>query len=82
MSEGRPPGSRRSPSNQSSAATLLALFGLLLIGGGLLGLTALVLPFVWGFVIVAMLFIVPIAFHYLVWGWWMSQMKDEPPDDE
>jgi membrane protein YdbS with pleckstrin-like domain len=80
-----PPRPRRtSPdSAQSNAATAIALFGLLLVGGALLGLTVLVLPQIVGLVaVVGGLFVIPIAFHYLVWGWWMSQMKDDDPDDE
>lgn len=70
-------------SAQSNAATWIALFGLLLVGGALLGLTALVMPQFLGLIaVVGGLFVVPIAFHYLVWGWWMSQMKDDTPDDE
>jgi hypothetical protein len=80
-----PPRPRRTaPSEaESNAATWIALFGLLLIGGALLGLTVLVLPQFLGVIAVAGgLFAVPIAFHYLVWGWWMSQMKDEYPEDD
>lgn len=70
-------------SDQSNAGTWIALFGLILIGGALLGLTVLVMPQFIGLVaVVGGLFVVPIAFHYLVWGWWMSQMKDDDPDDE
>jgi hypothetical protein len=77
---GRPePSSHR---GQSNAATAIALFGLVLIGAALLGLMALVLPQLLGIVVVILIFAVPAAFHYLVWGWWLSQMKDEQAEDE
>lgn len=78
------PPVRPSPtkSSQSDAATYLAMIGILVIAAALLGLTALVLPFVQGLAIVALLFVAPITFHYVVWGWWLSQMKDDGTDDE
>lgn len=75
---------RRPSSSQSNAATALALAGLVVLGLSLLTLVAFVLPFVRGIIVIAMLFIIPAAFHYLVWGWWLSQMRDEEsePDEE
>jgi hypothetical protein len=68
---------------QSNSGTILALFGVILIGGALLGLVALVMPQVMGIVVVVGgLFIVPLVLHYLTWGWWLSQMKDERAEDE
>lgn len=70
-------------SSQSNAATAIALFGLLLIGGALLGLMALVLPQVVGvLVVVLLLFALPMVLHYLVWGWWLSQMRDNEPEND
>jgi hypothetical protein len=67
---------------QSNANTAIALFGLLLISGGILGLMSLVLPQVAGLLLVVLLvFVVPMALHYIVWGWWLSQMK-ESEDEE
>jgi Flp pilus assembly protein TadB len=67
----------RSSRPQSNAGTAIALFGLLLISGAILGLMSLVLPQVAGVLLVILLvFVLPMALHYLVWGWWMSQMKD------
>lgn len=68
---------------RANLATMIALFGLLAIAAGLLGLMALVLPHLLGIVVVVFtLFAGPIALHYLVWGWWLSQLKDENPDDD
>jgi hypothetical protein len=65
---------RNSPSgSQSNAATAIALLGLLLISALLLGLMALVLPQVLGVLAVILIFALPAAIHYLVWGWWLSQ---------
>jgi hypothetical protein len=70
-------------SDRSNAATFVALFGLILMGGALVGLTALVLPQFLGLVlVVGGLFVLPALFHYLVWGWWLSQIKDDDPDDD
>jgi len=68
---------------RANMATLIALFGLLLGGAALVGLVALVMPqFLGVLLVVAALFVAPMIFHYLVWGWWLSQMKDDPPDKE
>jgi len=68
---------RNSPSSgQSNAATAIALLGLLLISAALLGLMAMVLPQVLGILIVVLIFAVPAVFHYLLWGWWLSQVRD------
>ncbi|HTI49425.1 MAG TPA: hypothetical protein VL475_00685 [Planctomycetaceae bacterium] len=83
MSEPPRPVPPAAKSGQSNAGTFIALFGLILMGGSLVGLTALVLPQFLGLVlVVGGLFVVPALFHYLVWGWWLSQIKDENPDDD
>jgi hypothetical protein len=64
-------------SSQSNVATAIALFGLVLVAAALLGLMAMVLPELLGILIVILIFAVPAAFHYLIWGWWLSQMRDE-----
>jgi Flp pilus assembly protein TadB len=70
-------GNRSSLSNsQSNAATAIALVGLVLVAGALLGLMAMVLPQLLGIVVVVLIFAVPAALHYLVWGWWLSQARD------
>jgi hypothetical protein len=74
------PRSGRQP--QSNSGTILALFGLLLIGGALLGLVTLVMPQAMAIILViGGLFVVPLVLHYLTWGWWLSQMKDESAAD-
>src|SRR5262245_61309209 len=67
---------------ESNAATAIALVGLILAGAALLGLMALVLPELLGIVVVVLIFAVPAAFHYVVWGWWLSRMKDEEAESE
>ena len=72
----------RSSKPQSNAGTAIALFGLLLISGAILGLMSLVLPQVAGVLLVVLLvFVMPIMFHYLVWGRWLSRMQ-APVDEE
>ena len=69
---------RNSPTiGQANVATAIALFGLILISAALLGLMAMVLPQLLGIVVVFLVFLVPAAFHYVVWGWWLSQMREE-----
>ena len=74
----------RNPSSgsRSNAATAIALLGLMLISAALLGLMALVLPQVLGILIVILIFAVPAAFHYLVWGWWLSQSRKREQEAE
>lgn len=67
---------------RANLATMIALVGLLVIAGGLLALAAVVLPFVRGFIIVGLIFALPVAFHYLVWGWWLSQKLKDPENGE
>jgi len=75
-------GNRSSPSNsQSNAATAIALVGLVLIAVALLGLMAMVTPQLLGVVIVVLIFAVPAAFHYLIWGWWLSQARDREENE-
>jgi hypothetical protein len=67
----------RAPSN---VPTILALLGLLAVGGGLLGLSALVLPQVLGLLAVIFGFFAFGAIHYLLWGWWLRPVpvEDDP----
>lgn len=62
-----------------NSGTFIALFGLLVIAAGLLGLSALVMPQIFGILIVVVLFLGAVAFHYCVWGWWLSA---HAPTDE
>lgn len=74
---------RGSGKPQTNAATAVALFGLLLVSGAILGLMSLVLPQVAGVLLVVLLiFVCPMVLHYLLWGWWLSQMKDTENEDE
>lgn len=66
--------------SEHNAATFLALLGLLVIAGGLLVLAAMVTPSVLGILVVVGGFFLFGAFHYLVWGHWLS--KPQPQDDE
>jgi Flp pilus assembly protein TadB len=75
---------RNSPAtrNQSNAGTAIALVGLVLVSAMILGLMALVLPELLGVLVVILIFAVPAAFHYVVWGRWLSQMRDTESDEE
>ena len=72
-------GSQR-PNN---GPTILALVALIGAGAGLLFMSALVLPQLFGFALVVAGFFSFIALHYLVWGWWLSSISrddDEPSE--
>ena len=72
--------SPRSP--QRNSGTALALLGILLAMGLLMGLIALVLPQILGLVLVVFGFFFLGVFHYLVWGWWLKVTPDQEDDDE
>lgn len=76
-----PPPSR---DRQSNAATYLALFGVLFIGGAILAVTAIVFPNVLAILFIAAFVFVPAAFHYVIWGRWLSKLNDNQsnPDDQ
>jgi len=71
---------RRPPDSGRDLATFSALLGLLLLGGLLIFLSALVVPQILGIVLVVVGFSGMLIFHYLVWGWWLSRML--PPKEE
>jgi hypothetical protein len=73
---------RRATQPGANAATFLALGGLVVLGMGLLGLVSLVLPQALGILLVVGLFVFPVAFHYLVWGWWLSQVREQELSDD
>lgn len=54
------------------AGTLMAL--LCLIGGSVLfiAFAAMVMPQLLGLFLVVGLFLGAVAFHYLIWGWWLT----------
>lgn len=73
---------QRTEGSGKDAGTLLAVLGLFVISGFLVFLTAMVLPQVLGIVIVVTGFACTAAFHYLVWGWWLSRrIRSEKPSD-
>lgn len=53
-------------------ATYMALAVLLILGIALIALCALVMPSILGIVLVGFGFFFFIAFHYVVWGRWLS----------
>lgn len=66
----------------SNTGTWLALFGLLIAGGLLLGLAAMVVPQLLGILLVGVGFLYLLAFHYVVWGRRMSAaMRETDPDE-
>lgn len=78
------PGQRNRSGGGSNGnlATWIALFGMLLGGGLLLGMTAMVMPnvvFVVGLVIGAALFGM---LHYVTWGRWLMNRRPPVDDDE
>ena len=68
--------------NQANAGTAIALVGLVFMSAAMLGLMALVLPELLGVLLVILIFAVPAVFHYLIWGWWLSRMRDAEPENE
>ena len=70
----------RPPERGKNTGTYLALLALLVVAGLLVGLSAMVLPQIFGLLLVVFGFFFFAAFHYLTWGWWMSRVP--PADDE
>lgn len=65
------------------AGTWIALAVLVVIGGSLLGLMALVAPHILGVVLVIVGFISFGALHYVLWGWWLRKtLTDAEPEDD
>jgi len=71
-------GSQR-PGQYGNGPTILAVLALTGASFGLLFLSGMVLPHLFGLAVVVAGFVSFIAFHYLVWGWWMSGGDDEDP---
>ncbi len=71
----------RSTNGQPNAGTLLALVGLMLVAGGLLALMAMVMPGLFGILLVIWAFLFFGLFHYFVWGWWMTARRDDGDDE-
>ncbi len=75
--------SSTSPPSQSekNIATLIALTGVLLVTVGLIALITMVIPQFLLVVVVFFGFVIMIAFHYFVWGRWLSKQKQEDEDE-
>ena len=73
-------GGRRSKADQNSG-TFLALAALMLVGGGLLMLVAIVLPQALGLVVVVFGFGLMGLLHYVTWGWWLSRTPIEEDEE-
>lgn len=74
MSDARRP---QGGTGRSDAGTWLALFALVLLAGGFLGLTAMVFP---QFVVVPLVvfgFVFVCVFHYVTWGRWLGRRLRE-----
>ena len=60
-----------------NARTFIALLGLLVIAWALLFLVAMVLPQIFGLLLVVGGFVSILALHYLLWGFWLSKLLAE-----
>ena len=69
--------------NDSNAGTIIALFAIGLCCAGLIGISALVMPQILGFVVVVAGFVLLGILHYVTWGRWLSKsIQSEPDEDE
>jgi hypothetical protein len=66
--------------DRRNAATMIALFGLLVTAGALIAITFMVVPTLAYAAILAFGFVFVLAFHYVVWGRWLSNRP--PPEDD
>lgn len=66
-------------SGDGNGPTLLALFALIAVALGLVGLSAMVLPQILGFAVVICGFVVIGLLQYVVWGRWLPR---DPVDDD
>jgi len=74
--------SRRISESQRNATTCLAAVALMIVAAGLIGLTAIVLPQIRGIILVVAGFAAVVALHYVTWGRWLSQIRDDTHDDD
>ncbi len=72
----------RRPDKNRDSTTFLALFALMAVAAGLLFLSALVMPQMVGVLAVVCGLFFFGAFHYVVWGWWLSGVLKKDDDDE
>jgi len=74
---------RPRPEKQASGAgTAIALLGLLIATGLLIGLGTMVMPQVFGLIGVVFGFICFGCLHYLLWGWWLRAIPPEDDDED
>ena len=71
---------RRSNADRNSG-TFLAMAALVLVGGGLLMLVAIVLPQALGLVVVVFGFFLMGLLHYVTWGRWLSRTPVEEDEE-
>ncbi|GIX03863.1 MAG: hypothetical protein KatS3mg113_0869 [Planctomycetaceae bacterium] len=70
------------PESRSPMSPWFGLFTLSFGSAFLIGLCAMVLPQVLGIVLVVGIFSGGLAFHYLVWGWWIDRcLRSSHPQD-
>jgi hypothetical protein len=83
-------GARRSRHDleaRRNAGTCLAMFGLLVIAGGLFALAVVILPDLLKAIIFLGVIVGFVLFHYVTWGWFLSRRRPgderyDEPDDE
>ena len=74
---------KRNPDSHDGA-TLFALFGVLAVALGVLGISALVLPNLFGIPAILVSMVLFGAFHYVVWGRRLTRRlgQSDPDDDQ
>ena len=73
---------RRGPSKEElDSATIIALCGVLALGGAILGLTAMVFPNVLALVALVAGFTGFIGVQYLLWGRWLTKKIREEEEN-
>lgn len=75
------PSGRPRPQKQGNLGTVIALFSILLIGGLLVGLTAIVMPNVLGIVVLVFAAAFFFSLHYVTWGRWLMNRRRNLEDD-
>lgn len=73
----RLPGDAAKRSKDQNAATIFALFVVIAIALGFIGLVSMVLPQVWYLIAVGGFFCGFIALHYFTWGRWLTRLAAE-----
>ena len=79
----RLPNQRNRKQAGKNPATLIAMIGLVILATGLFGIATMVLgPGAFAVVGLAVLLVMFIAFHYFVWGRWLSNRLPQQDADE